>query len=329
MFKILSIDGGGIRGVIPAFWLGEMERRIGRPLHECFDLVVGTSTGSILAAGIAAGIEVERLLDLYVADGDKIFPPRGYSRKLSLLEMLTSPKYSEEPLADVLQRNFSDRGSLLKLRDLQTKCVVISYDVRKRSPAIFRSWHPDHEDLEVWGVCKGSCSAPTYFPAHVLTVAGVECPLVDGGIVANNPASLAVATAIQLKQQDDLSAFEAAQDLFLVSLGTGNLTESITIENARTWGSIQWAFPMLDVLFDAASAADDFVCEAILKRSAYVRMQVDLKAASEELDEASASNISDLKADASRYLDSSDGAAHMERIIHELSQDRNAGESEA
>jgi patatin-like phospholipase/acyl hydrolase len=96
-----------------------------------------------------------------------------------------------------------------------------------------------------------------------VTIRGVDCPLVDGGVVANNPSSLAVALAIKKQLKDDLTAFEASQDLLVLSMGTGNLTKSISVDDARRWGTAQWAFPILDVVFDATSAADEivtFVC---------------------------------------------------------------------
>ena len=319
MYRILSIDGGGIRGVIPALWLKQLEARLDKPLHECFQLIIGTSTGSILAAGIAAGIRVEHLIALYENEGSKIFPPRPSGREFALLERFMRPKYEEEPLEDVLRKNFANPGSdLIKLGELKTRCVIVAYDVFQRRPAIFRSWLPSHGALDLWSVVKGSCSAPTYFPAHILEIDGVQAALIDGGVVANNPASLGVAFAIEANRKQDLSAFEAANDLFVVSLGTGNLTKKISVEDARTSGTIQWAGRILDVVFDGTSAADDLVCEAILKPESYVRLQVELTLADDALDLATSKNINALKAQAMGYISEDDGRRHFERIIAEL-----------
>ncbi len=319
MYRILSIDGGGIRGLIPALWLLKLEDRLGKPLHQCFDLIIGTSTGSILAAGIAAGIGVDRLIALYEDKGEEIFPPRPTGKEFALLERFMRPKYPEEPLAEALRTNFSREGSdPLKLSDVKTKCVIVAYDVLQRRPAIFKSWMSAHADLDLWEVVKGSCSAPTYFPAHSIEVEGVPALLIDGGVVANNPASLGVALAIEVNRKQDLSAFEAAKEILVASLGTGNLTKRITVQDARTSGMIQWAGRILDVVFDGTSAADDLVCEAILKPESYIRLQVELTLADDALDEATSENIAALKAQAAAHIGESYGRHNFERLVAEL-----------
>jgi patatin-like phospholipase/acyl hydrolase len=320
MYRILAIDGGGIRGIIPAKWLEHLEQRLGGPIAKHFELIAGTSTGSILAAGLAAKIPASRLVALYEEHGEKIFPPRGFSRKVTLWDLFSKPKYDEEPLAEVLRTHF-DRpgGQPILLGELATDCVVVTYDVLSRSPRLLQSWLPEYAAIPVWEACKASSSAPTYFPAHVMTIDNVDCPLVDGGVVANNPSSLAVALAIKKQLKDDLTAFEASQELFVLSMGTGNLTKSISVDDARRWGTAQWAFPILDVVFDATSAADEIVCEAFLKDELYVRMQVDLMAAAEDLDDASPENLNELKADATRYIQEPDGRRHVDRILQVLS----------
>lgn len=318
--KILSIDGGGIRGVIPAKWLEKLEEELDKPLHTVFDLIAGTSTGSVLAAGVAAGIPAKRLVHLYEAYGSKIFPPRGYeARPRSFFNPFFRPKYLEEPLAEVLKKHFSEKGAEpLAFSELETNCMIVTYDVLNRRPRIFCSWEEQDQNFPVWDICKASCSAPTYFPAHIIDMKGVACPLIDGGVVANNPSSLALAYAIKKQRKGDLAEFESDPCLFLASFGTGNLTRPIGIDDARQWGTAQWALPILDVVFDGTSAADELVCEAFLKDDNYVRLQVELTIASDDLDDASTQNLNDLAAQAMRYVDEGDGRRNFEHILRAL-----------
>lgn len=317
MYRVLSIDGGGIRGIIPAVWLQHLESRLGSPLAAHFDLVAGTSTGAILAAGIASGIPSARLVDLYEKQGAQIFPPRGYDEPpTGLREMfskLFGPKYLPEPLEAVLKEHFSILGEPLKLGSVKSHCLITGYDVLMRRVRLFRSWREEDTEINIWEACKASCSAPTYFPAHVMTLADVQTPVIDGGVVANNPASLALAEAVVLNDQTDLGALEKCRQLLLLSLGTGNLTKPISVDAAQQMGGIDWAFPILDVVFDGSALANDHICRTLLKDDSYFRFQVTLRAATELMDDASEININELKCDAQRFIE--DDGSEFERVV--------------
>lgn len=320
MYKILSIDGGGIRGLIPAVWLEKLEEDLDEPLSKHFDLIAGTSTGAILAAGISAEIPASKLANLYKKMGSEVFPRPGFTRDpLAFLEYFIKPKYEDRPLGELLRDHFVDRGAEpIKLCDLNTNCMIVSYDALGRRPRIFCSWDDQDRQLTLWDVCKGSCSAPTYFPAHIMEIDNCKCPIIDGGVVANNPSSLALAHAVKLNRSSNLTALEKVKDIFLLSLGTGNLNDPITIQQAVAWGPAQWSSSILDVLFDGTSAADDITCEAILDAKSYIRFQVNLKAASEKIDEASGTNINHLLADASRYLSEDPGRHKYQDVLEVL-----------
>lgn len=309
MYKILSIDGGGIRGLIPAIWLQQLEEDAGKPLGEIFDLIAGTSTGAILAAGLSARIPAADLVEVYKKMGGEVFPRPGFTRDpATLFEWLFRPRYEDRPLGELIAQHFLQPGNKkIKLGELKNNCMIVAYDALARMPRIFRTWDKGDAKLAVADVCKGSCSAPTYFPAHIMDIDGASCPIIDGGVVANNPSSLALAHAIALNRKDDLSALEQSKDVFLLSLGTGNLTKPIETDEAKKWGPAQWAPEILDVLFDGTSSADDLACEAFLSSNSYIRFQVNLSAASERMDNASAKNINHLIADARKYLDDDPG----------------------
>jgi uncharacterized protein len=170
-FRILSLDGGGIRGVIGATLLAAIENRINQPLNEYFDLIAGTSTGSILAGAIAIGRSSQDIIDLYKHSSSIIFPYRNLFslQRLPLLLKygLSAPKFSNSGLIKVLQREFGD----VRLIDIpRPRLLIVSYDTISRQAIIFKSWrqNPDYGNLPLWEACVSSASAPTYFPAHKL-----------------------------------------------------------------------------------------------------------------------------------------------------------------
>ncbi len=170
-FRILSLDGGGIRGIVAAKILAAIEKQIQQPLNQYFNLIAGTSTGSILAASIAIGRSSEEIVELYKQESSIIFP---YSSLFSLQRIplilkygLSAPKYSDEGLIQVLKGNFGE----IRLFDvLSPLLLIISYDTISRQPIIFKSWRQDKDygNVPLWEVCVCSASAPTYFPAHKL-----------------------------------------------------------------------------------------------------------------------------------------------------------------
>lgn len=170
-FRILSLDGGGIRGVISARILAAIEKRIHQPLNEYFDLIAGTSTGAILATAIAIGRSSEEIVDLYKQKSSVIFP---YRSRFSLARIplilkygLSAPKFSDDGLIQVLQEAFGNK----KLFDvLSPLLLILSFDTINQEPIIFKSWRQDkdYDNVPLWKVCTCSASAPTYFPAQKL-----------------------------------------------------------------------------------------------------------------------------------------------------------------
>jgi hypothetical protein len=171
-FRILSLDGGGVRGIIAAKMLTDIEKRIDKPLNEYFDLIVGTSTGSIVAAAIATGRNSDDIVEFFQNKSSSIFPYQSIfsPQRIPLLLKygISAPKYSDHNLIEVLRGVFGET----RLFDIATspRLLVISYDTIERNPIIFKSWRPDkpYGNVPLWEVCVSSASAPTYFPAHKL-----------------------------------------------------------------------------------------------------------------------------------------------------------------
>ncbi len=184
-FRILSLDGGGIRGVVAAKILSLIEKQIEQPLNEYFNLITGTSTGSILAAAIATGIKSEDIVKLYKQKSSIIFP---YQSRFSLKRIrllfkhgISAPKYSNQGLIKVLKEHFRNKGiaavypvpypdSNPQSHIPTGSLLIIAYDTIERKPIIFKSWSSDknYGNIPLWEACVSSASAPTYFPAHKL-----------------------------------------------------------------------------------------------------------------------------------------------------------------
>lgn len=311
--RVLSLDGGGIRGLVSCLWLAAVERALldaGKPgVLKSFDLVAGSSTGAIVACGLGAGLSPDELAELYRQQREQIFPGlagRLWSRLARLPSQGPSaPKYDGKGLEKVLKKVF---GSTT-LGQLKLPTLVTSYDTIQRRPVVFKSFKPEHQDLPVWEVCRASAAAPTYFPAHPLKVEGRNCALIDGGVVANNPTACAIAEAMRKDARVDNS-----QDLVVLSVGTGERTRSIDLKSAREWGALEWAVPIIDVLFDGSTDSVDYIARQLVG-DGYFRLQTELLIGLDDLDDTSATNIAALELLAKEYLSKPATRKQLEALV--------------
>jgi predicted acylesterase/phospholipase RssA len=194
--RILSIDGGGLKGALPAAFLAEVEDVTGRRIADHFDLIAGTSTGGIIALGLGLGIPARDILRLYEERGAVIFGQstswERFCYRFSWLRHIFRPKHSPGELKRTLEDVLGSR----QLGDSTTRLLIPAFDPVRRRVAVFKTSH--HERLTTdWrrsavDVALATAAAPTYFPAHVMVN---RVSLVDGGIWANNPAGLAAVEA--------------------------------------------------------------------------------------------------------------------------------------
>lgn len=289
MKKVLSIDGGGIRGIIPATVLAYIEQQTGKPISECFDFFAGTSTGGIIALGLNARnaqgnpkFSASSLVDLYEKEGSTIFS-RSFWDGLSSLGGLTNEKYSAAGLEKVLKNRFGDQ----KIQDALKPSMVTTYDIERRKPLLLKSWKTNHHAVLMRDACRATSAAPTYFEPAYIEVNNQKRSLVDGGIFVNSPAVSATAEAKQFFTND--------KDFMVVSLGTGELTRSIPHQKAVDWGLAGWALPLLSCVFDGVADIANHQMKAWLGGDFY-RFQTRLEYGNDDMDDASAGNIRLLKA---------------------------------
>lgn len=305
-YKVISFDGGGIRGLITAVWIEALEKKLGSPLREYVDFISGSSTGSILAAAISCGIPASEVVSLYKKEGQKIFPGlagKSWSRfKRTFSEGFSAPKYDDQGLGEVLKNAFSKKNNNIKFCDLETKTLITSYDVQNRQPIIFKSWRDRYDDCDLWEVVKASCSAPAYFPAHIMNLYGADVPLIDGGVVANNPSACLLSSVLKEDSANEEGIYADTSKIILASFGTGQCTRPINIEDSRKWGALEWALPIIDVLFDGSSDATDYFCSQMIPKEQYFRFQVTLDKAYDDMDNADKTNLNALESLANSYL---------------------------
>jgi patatin-like phospholipase/acyl hydrolase len=292
--RILSIDGGGIRGILPAMLLAWLERKTGQPVSQLFDLVAGTSTGGILALGLVRpnadgkpAYSAEEMAALYEREGDNIFS-RTLWHKLASLGSLGDQKYPSQGVEEVLHRYFGET----KLSESLSSVLVPSYEIERRVPFFFKSHSARRKathDFPMWQVARATSAAPTYFePARIdASRAGDYWALIDGGVFANNPAACALVEA--------RTQFPEADEYVVCSLGTGTLTRRIAYDDARRWGLARWAKPVLNIVLDSVSETVDYQLQQLLPTGSYYRFQSSLQRGSEQMDETSAGHIRGLR----------------------------------
>jgi patatin-like phospholipase/acyl hydrolase len=290
--RVLAIDGGGIRGLIPALVLTELERRAGRRTFELFDLIAGTSTGGILACALCAPdpLPAAELVRLYDEEGPKIFD-RSLFQRIRSAEGLVDEKYDDAALDRALERFLEHK----RLAETRPDLIVPSYDAALPGPYFFKTTKaretPDSDDFPLSIVARATSAAPTYFEA----LGTGDKALVDGGVFATNPAMCAFAEVLN---REDVSP----RDVVLLSLGCGERTEKHSFDEIKDWGLVRWARPILDVVFDGVSDAVNYQLERVLSPERYWRLQVELTLASDHLDDASEENLARLRRQAEELI---------------------------
>src|SRR3954471_21281342 len=315
-FRILSVDGGGLRGLVPARLLLDLEERLEkltgerRPLADYFHLFAGTSTGGLISLGLTArdpddpgrpSMDAEKLVSLYRDRAATIFPPRF--RLLRMLRGMFFPKFSNRGLRRVVEEEIGASPLSEALRDV----VITAYDMTAHRPRYLKRWSAgkaERPDPTMADAAIATASAPTYLPPWEL---GGKA-LVDGGVFAANPTVAAVAES--LKRESDPPAPVALDDLFVVSLGTGYFPATYAPRRLRAWGALAWIRPrgsepaLLRAMLDGQTASADHWADALLNRGPeprYYRIESEL-ASDYEMDDARPKTLHGLEEAAGKLI---------------------------
>jgi uncharacterized protein len=240
--RILTIDGGGIKGVFPAAFLATVEDEVGRPIIEHFDLIAGTSTGGIIALALGLGMSARDILNLYLNTGHQIFPRRRLPRPL---QGLLRARYSHAPLREILRGAFGER----RLGESRVRLVIPSMDLAAERVHIYKtSHHPDlvrDYKMKAVEVALATVSAPSYFPIH-LSEEGL--PYVDGSLWARNPLGIGVIEAVGILGW-------RREEIRVLSLGCTSQHLAVSWQKRISMGAGYWAARIADVFMKAQSSA--------------------------------------------------------------------------
>jgi patatin-like phospholipase/acyl hydrolase len=317
-FRILSIDGGGIRGIIPAVMMMELEKRAGQPISQMFDLIAGTSTGGILALGLTKPgpdgkpqYKAEDGLLLYEQEGSVIFQ-KALDYRLRSLFGFIAPRYPAAPLEGVLEKFFGET----RLQEALTNVLITSYEIERRIPWFFRSNRAknlDSYDFPMRQVARATSAAPTFFsPALLANPDGKQWALIDGGIIANNPTLAAYVDAVNEHGHHN--------NFLVVSLGTGEEGRGIPYSEAKNWGILKWTAPGIQILTHGGSETVHYEMGKVLPevddQARYYRLQVPLGDHNIPLDDTSPAGIALLKQLTTEYIDQN--GATFDAICNQL-----------
>ncbi len=314
MYSIISIDGGGMMGIVPCTILSHIEKQIQNlgnddsiRLAQCIDFFAGTSTGGIMALALTTPDEkgkpkftVEELLDFYRVSGPEIFSSK-LLRKISSGFGLRDSKYDDTALIEVMKKYF---GSL-KVSDSVAPSLVTAYDLNAQEAHYFKSYTAknNHQyDYYRRDAARATASAPTFFPlAEVNNLTGDETRLcVDGVMLAYNPGLIAYSEFRRLSQG------AGSKNMNLISLGTGSRALNIDSEEAKQWGSINWGSNFASIMIDGNRQNVHNQLTQVFADNPYNYTRINpplLDTVKTSLDNATAENIEALMATGHQYIE--------------------------
>lgn len=328
---ILSIDGGGIKGIIPGMVLVNLEERLKTKTNnpeasitDYFDFFAGTSTGGILISLLLCPSDenpnrpkfsAKEALDLYLKYGSEIFQNKGFKKILAQFGWVTE-KYNNKAWEDILEQYFGN----VKLSQLIKPCIITAYNIELRKAHFFRQSvavkRGNSRDFYVKDVCRATSAAPTYFSvAEIYSLAGVRYPLLDGGIFATNPT---LSAFVEIKKDPEEII---TKDVHILSLGTGISKKAYDSDELRQTKALFVVPALLDMMMSGATEISHFYMMQIFSflgiSKQYIRLEPkDMQSVDERLDAANPKNIKKLIALGDRLI--SERNFLLDRIVDKL-----------
>jgi len=315
--RILSIDGGGMKGAIPATFLAYLESAIqkesGDPtarIADYFDFLAGTSTGGILVSSVLTPdpdnpgrprYTAEEARSLYFEKGPKIFA-HSWLRRLRTLFGWIKVRYNAKQLETAVQEKIG-RNTLLS--DMLKPCMLTAYEISQRKAMFFTSDNAGgnpHKNFLAWEVTCATSSAPTFFkPAHIQGLDGNRYSLIDGGMFANNPAMCALTEVTKMDRFQIEGESPTVKDIIMVSLGTGKRKKKYAYGKMKKKGKVGWIEPIVDILMGGNAETVSYQLAKLYDESTqadsndYYRIEPELYKADSEMDNASKKNLKHLE----------------------------------
>jgi len=267
LFWILSIDGGGIRGIFTAQILKRIQEEMAIRFSDKFDIIAGTSTGSIIAAALAVDYPIDKIVTLYKTRGGKIFSP-NYSEIFNWKnwKALFKSKYNNHFFKQELSAIFKDKT----LSDPKTRLIMPASDISNGNVFVLKSKYDPNfvrdKDVKISDAVLASCSAPTFFDPHSVK----EYLLADGGLWANNPALVALTEAMGRR-------FKIPRDnIRILSIGTGAGKKYYDPkDSSKQWGFKQWGTGLISTIMNLQSVNVENVVRFMLEDEKFLRINFD------------------------------------------------------
>jgi patatin-like phospholipase/acyl hydrolase len=334
---ILSIDGGGIRGILPGVILAYLERQLQEKtnnpearLSDYFDLLAGTSTGGILTclyvtpnADGRPKFSAQDAVDLYLMHGEDIFSI-PLARRIINWFGLFEARYPAKNIEKILEEYLKN----IKLSDALKPCLITAYEIFQRKTIFFNKIDTrknETRDYRLRDIARSTSAAPTYFkPAEIHSTYGAPLYLIDGGMFANNPSMCAYAEARTTKftsipECKDKPDYPSATEMILVSIGTGSHGDSYPYCKAKKWGVVGWLKPLINILMSGNSETVHYELRQLFgaanpdNLANYFRLEPTVGAASSAMDLATPENMQALEEAGKTFV--SNNADQLDQLV--------------
>jgi uncharacterized protein len=257
-FKILSIDGGGIKGLYSSKILEHLEDEVKSPLSDYFDLITGTSTGGLIAMALSLKIPAKVIVNFYKTEGPLIFKNKlPFSRRLRFFQqLLIQSKYSAKQLKSSLEKIFDDK----KISDSNNLLCIPSFNISMGANRVFKYDHQGltgtDNNLSMVDVGLATAAAPTYFPVHKIG----NPYFVDGGVWANNPSLCGLLEAMKFFVGENAKPYNSVKILSVASLNNGS---GFHIRKNKRLSFRSWNSKLFQITLDGQSEFIDFFLRSI------------------------------------------------------------------
>lgn len=341
---ILSIDGGGIRGILPGVILAYIEKQLQEKtknpdarLCDYFDLLAGTSTGGILTCMYVTPGNKERpkftaqdAVDLYLKYGKEIFSV-PFGRKIINWFGLLQPRYPVANIEKILHNYLADA----RLSKALKPCMITAYEIFQRKTVFFNqidTRDSTTNDYYMRDIARATSAAPTYFkPAEIHSTYGAPFYFVDGGMFANNPAMCAYAEArtiqfSEILERTDKPDYPNATEMLMLSIGTGSQGDPYYYSKAKRWGIIGWLRPLIDILMSGNSETVHYELTELFgaihptNRQNYIRLEPTVETAKSQMDLTTHENMNALEEAGKIFV--TDNAKYLDKIIDMLIENK-------
>lgn len=292
--RILSIDGGGLRGVIPLQIIRHIESITKKEIHKSFDLIAGTSTGGLLTCALtfqdSENVEgdkrkytLDEIEKIYVERGKEIFPSKSLlSLNNNSFKKWFAPLYNPSSLDIILNEYFGEA----RITNCMKRIFITSYDIHRNIPVFFttrNATQSPEKNSRLIDICRATSAAPTYFPSYRFIYDNENAICIDGGVFMNNPSLGALIEVLGNLNYKYYKIIEeiTLKDICILSLGTGQSDKVLNSYKSQKWGQLNWIKPIIDLTTNGPVKVIHNQMETIFQMFGtpdnYLRVNVDIK----------------------------------------------------